>query len=559
VEGENTRRRQLAWLNGLRAGLALMLALAAASQWREPGLPAGVLAAVAGAALILSLLWRVGRRLATRQPAVVGVMLAADAVLVAVLVAQTGGLHSDFSIVYVLPILAAGVLGGRHLGLLVGGLSAALLAGTVLLQYAGALTTGPGVVVMAVSGLPPATVAGANVALNALGFVSVGVLTGYLGDRVQRADEHLERASSQMADLRALSEHVIDSLTGGLATADLGGRVLTLNRAGERILALPAAYACGRAAREVLQLPAEHDITRAAPRPAGGPQRVEFPFTRTDGSHVDLGLTVAPLVTAAGQSGWIFTFQDLTAAKQQEREAQRQRHLAAVGEMAAGIAHEIRNPLASMSGSIQILRQELKLDEEQAALMDIVLRESERLNASIRNFLAYARPAPVVAARFDLAQVLRDTAALLRNNAELRPAHELVVHPAEGAVWAEADEAQVRQVIWNLATNGIRAMPGGGRLRLAALEEPTATGRAVVIEVDDEGVGFPAEELDTVFQPFRSRFERGTGLGLAIVHRIATEHGGTVTVTARPQRGTRARVVLPQAAAKPAATNARVA
>jgi two-component system sensor histidine kinase PilS (NtrC family) len=559
VEATGTRR-QLAWLNGLRAGLALMLLAVAAAQWREPGPPVEGLASVAGVALLLSLLWLAGRGLAARQPAIVGVMLAADAGLVAALVACTGGLQSHFSIVYVLPILAAGVLGGRHLGLLVGGLSAALLAGTVVLQYAGALAPGPGLVVVAASGLPPAAVAGTNVALNAIGFVAVGLLTGYLGDRVQRADEHLERASSQMADLRALSEHVIDSLTGGLATADLTGRVLTLNRAAERILGLPAAYARGRAAREVLQLPGEHDTTRAAPATAAsGPRRVEFPFTRSNASRVDLGLTVAPLVTAAGQSGWIFTFQDLTAAKQREREAQRQKHLAAVGEMAAGIAHEIRNPLASMSGSIQILRQELALSEEQAELMDIVLRESERLNESIRNFLAYARPTRVVPARFDLARVLRDTAALLRNNAELRPGHQVVVHPAEGAVWADADEAQLRQVVWNLASNGIRAMPAGGRLRLGALEERTATGRVIVVEVDDEGVGFPAEDLDTVFQPFRSRFERGTGLGLAIVHRIATDHGGTVTVTARPDRGTRVRVVLPQAALTPTVTTARVA
>jgi two-component system sensor histidine kinase PilS (NtrC family) len=555
VEGGDARLRQLAWLDGLRAGLAVLLGLAAASPWSGPGREAGALASVAVAALLLSAAGRAIRSVVVRHTALVALVLAADALLVAALVARTGGLQSAFSIVYVLPILAAGGIGGRRLGLFVGGLSAALLAGTVVLQYGGVPpAAGQPLAGLAPAGLPPAPLGGALVVLNALGFVAVGLLTGYLGDRVQRADEHLERASSQMADLRALSEHVIDSLTGGLATADLAGRLLTLNRAGERILGLPAAFACGRGAREVLQLPGEHDVTRGVPRAAGGPQRVEFAFTRTDGTRVDLGLTVASLVTAAGQSGWIFTFQDLTTAKQQEREAHRQKHLAAVGEMAAGIAHEIRNPLASMSGSIQILRQELDLDEEQAALMDIVLRESERLNGSIRNFLAYARPPRVVRTRFDLARALRDTASLLRNNAELRTGHEVVVHPADGAVWIEADEGQVRQVIWNLATNGIRAMPTGGCLRLAALEEAPADGPpAVVVEVDDEGVGFPPEELDTMFQPFRSRFERGTGLGLAIVHRIATDHGGSVSLAARPGRGTRVRVVLPQPVAAAAA------
>jgi two-component system sensor histidine kinase PilS (NtrC family) len=210
--------------------------------------------------------------------------------------------------------------------------------------------------------------------------------------------------------------------------------------------------------------------------------------------------------------------------------------------MAAGIAHEIRNPLASMSGSIQILRQELPLSAEQEQLMDIVLRESERLNATIRSFLAYARPRRFQIARFDVRRALNDTALLLRNSAEVLEGHIIEVDLPDGELWYEADEGQIKQIIWNLATNGLRAMPGGGRLRLLGAVE-AADG--VVITVQDEGVGIPAEELDSLFQPFHGSFARGSGLGLAIVHRIVTDYNGEIQVSSRPGAGTTVSVRLP--------------
>src|SRR6185312_5480328 len=174
-----------------------------------------------------------------------------------------------------------------------------------------------------------------------------------------------------------------------------------------------------------------------------------------------------------GRAGYLFTFQDVTKIKKLERDATMQQRLAAVGEMAAGIAHETRNPLASMSGSIQILRQELPLSAEQEQLMDIVLRESERLNTTIRSFLAYARPQRFQIERFDARRPLNDAALLLRNSAEV---HEILVQVPDTELWYEADEGQIKQIIWNLATNGLRAMPDGGRLHLIGAFEPAAGG-----------------------------------------------------------------------------------
>jgi two-component system sensor histidine kinase PilS (NtrC family) len=257
-----------------------------------------------------------------------------------------------------------------------------------------------------------------------------------------------------------------------------------------------------------------------------------------------------------GGSGHLFTFQDTTEIKELERSARMRQRLAAVGEMAAGIAHEIRNPLASMSGSIQVLRQELTLSQEQAQLMDIVLRESERLNDTIRSFLAYARPQSFAIARLDVGKLVQDTARLLRNSPEAREVHVVDVQVPAEPVWYEADENQVRQIVWNIASNGLRAMPEGGRLFLSVETDGDGAQQGVVFSVRDEGRGIPADELDNLFQPFRSSFEGGTGLGLAIVNRIVSDSGGVIRVSSTVGAGTTVCVRLPVRIASAAAPSA---
>jgi two-component system sensor histidine kinase PilS (NtrC family) len=277
--------------------------------------------------------------------------------------------------------------------------------------------------------------------------------------------------------------------------------------------------------------------------------RVEYDYTQSDGRQIELGISTAILITPRGESGFVITFQDVTEARKQEREARIQQRLAAVGEMAAGIAHEIRNPLASMSGSIQILRQELPLTGEQAQLMDIVMRESERLNETIKSFLAYARPQRQSAARLDLRKAVTDTTTLLQNSPELQQTHDLQLNVPDEPVWCTADEGQIRQIVWNLATNGLRAMPDGGLLTLtvsAVAAEGDTPGEALIV-VTDEGVGIPSDQLEGILQPFRGGFSRGTGLGLSIVHRIVSDYGGELQVMSQPNHGTSVTVKLPLA------------
>ena len=175
--------------------------------------------------------------------------------------------------------------------------------------------------------------------------------------------------------------------------------------------------------------------------------------------------------------------------------------------------------------------------------MDIVLRESERLNTTIRSFLAYARPQRFSVQRFDVRRTLNDTALLLRNSSEVHEGHIVEVEVPAESLWYEADEGQIRQIVWNLATNGLRAMPDGGRLRLMGSIESSSDG--VIITVQDEGVGIPAEDLDRLFEPFHGSFAKGSGLGLAIVHRIVNDYNGEIHVSSRPGNGTTVAVRLP--------------
>ena len=493
----------------------------------------------------LSVVYIATLRFVEGRPWMLDVQLGADAILVSAFIHVTGGITSYFSSLYVLPIIAASTVRYRRGALQVATLSAVLYLSIVAAQFMNVSAYFPEEWSLgAAVSLPTLRFAQFTVAINLFGFFAAALLAGSLGERLRFAHARLKDASHAIEDLRAFNERVIDSLVSGLVTADLDRRVVTFNRGAQSITGLQPAEAIGHDAAEVFQMPATFAarlITLTETRSA----RADLEFRRHDGRTIEIGITATTLTFPNGRSGFLFTFQDVTDIKRLERNARLQQRLAAVGEMAAGIAHEIRNPLASMSGSLQLLRQELPLSEEQTQLMDIVLRESDRLNDTIRSFLAYARPQRFVVSRLDVTKVVRDTAMLLRNSSDVREGHVVDVEAPDGPVWYEADENQIRQIIWNLATNGLRAMAGGGRLLLAV----SAEAGEVVLTVADQGCGIPPDELDAIFQPFKSSFEKGTGLGLAIVHRIVTDYNGAVQVSSAVGAGTTVRVKLPVHAA----------
>jgi two-component system sensor histidine kinase PilS (NtrC family) len=507
-----------------------------------------------GLTYALSVIYLGSLRYVDRYPWLADAQLGADAMLVSAFIEVTGGITSYFSSLYLLPIMAASTVRFRRGALQVAALSAILYLALVTAQYLEPTALFPASwQALGRLELPSQRFAQYTVAINLFGFFAVALLSGSLAENLRSAGARLERASSQIADLRAFNQYVIDSMLSGLVTADMAGRILTFNRAASSITGLPSGQVIGRDVTEVLQLPA-HFRGRLQTLGTTRSQRVDHQYRSPDGRLLEIGFTVTTLSLPDGRSGYLFTFQDVTDVRRLERGARIQQRLAAVGEMAAGIAHEIRNPLASMSGSIQVLRQELPLTEEQAQLMDIVLRESERLNDTIKSFLAYARPQRVTLTRLDIRRVVQDTATLLRNSADVREEHVVAVNLPPEPVWFDADENQVRQILWNLATNGLRAMPAGGRLLMSAKVQQEGGVEELTITIGDEGRGIPPSELDRLFEPFRSSFDKGTGLGLAIVHRIVTDYNGSIQVSSTVGSGTTVRVRLPMRLPK-SATN----
>jgi two-component system, NtrC family, sensor histidine kinase PilS len=536
-------RSRLSWLIAVRVAVGtLLLGSAILIQLNRPGaFPVDPFFYLIGLTYALSVAYFATLRLVNRHPWLADLQLSADALLVSGFIGLTGGIVSYFSSLYFLPIIAASTVRFRRGALQVATLSALLYLGLVMAQYVDMVPYW-----MAMQGLelPTWRFAQYMVGINLFGFLAVALLAGSLAERLRSADARLAVASHQMADLRAYNEYVIDSLLSGLVTTTVEGRVLTFNKAAAAITGVPIGQAADQNVSEVLQLPptVRAQLTTLAQTRS---LRVDLEYRNGHGRLLDIGLMVTMIAFPGGRNGYLFTFQDVTELRRLERSARLQQRLAAVGEMAAGIAHEIRNPLASMSGSIQVLRQELPLTDDQAQLMDIVLRESERLNDTIRSFLAYARPQKFAVARLDVGKVVTDAALLLRNSSEARDTHTVDVQVPPTPVWYEADENQIRQIVWNIATNGLRAMPNGGRLALSVETDHATSQDEVVLSVQDEGRGIPPEELDGIFQPYRSTFERGTGLGLAIVHRIVSDYGGVIQVSSTVGVGTTVRVRLP--------------
>jgi two-component system sensor histidine kinase PilS (NtrC family) len=247
--------------------------------------------------------------------------------------------------------------------------------------------------------------------------------------------------------------------------------------------------------------------------------------------------------------GAICSFQDLTEIKRMEEQVRQADRLAAIGRLAAGLAHEIRNPIGSIRGSVELLGGSLDPKGDDRRLMDIVLRESDRLDAIIRDFLQFSRPPTLVRVPTDLGGMLDEILLMLSNQSRLQGTDAPVQirrESSESTVKVDVDPSQMRQALWNLCLNGVEAMPQGGELRVGVRALTPAAGRPhVEVTVEDTGVGITAAELTQVFEPFYTTKPQGTGLGLAIAHRIVEDHGGELRVQSEPYRGTRFTISLP--------------
>ncbi len=518
---------------------ALLLGIGALlSLWGSllhPFLPFALCLAGAGAASGVFLLL---------QPAVGNVrrfawlQLIVDTAVVTAIVAFTGGPRSIFTFLYVLVVTAACVVLARPGGLAIAALSSLLYTALVLSRTAFPLLVEP----TETTALEVMTIF-----LNTAAFLIVGVLAGSLGERYHVMHRALADQSKDLSDLQAFKDLMFESLGSGLVGMDLDRRITALNRAAEEITGHRAAETVGHRWESVFGdgIPLE-EIDLATRVEGWQVRRYEIRLRRKDGREVPLGISFWPLRSGRGElAGIIGVFQDLSSIKQLEERMRQADRLATIGRLAANIAHEIRNPLASMSGAIEVLTRELPRGGPHERLVEIVLRESDRLNQIVTQFLEYARPAPLHPLPMNVGEVLDEVLLLLEHRAlspDLKIAREY-----DGTVTARVDPQQFRQAIWNLCINALEAMPAGGELRIGAGVVTQRKTRKLEVWVADTGTGIDPESLPHIFEPFFSTKPEGSGIGLALVHRVIQDHGGDIEVRSEPGVGTTFTLRLPLA------------
>ena len=493
---------------------------------------------VIGGTYALTVVHGLGLRFVRSRQALAYSQVLGDLLMVTALVWLTGGARTPFLLLYPLSVLSATVLVSRRGALALAGVAGLLYGALLAAGRAGLL---PFSALVSLRNEPPFQLVYWVFVLG-VACVTVALLGSYLAEREQHAGAKLREATLEVADLRGLNQVIVESIQSGLMTTDAEGRILYVNRFGEAILGRSPASLRGSLVADVLASPLLRPVelqTRAASRALA---RLEVSYRHPSGRPVELGVSVTPLATQEPvRRGCLLVFQDLTEIRRLEEEVRTKEKLAAVGEMAAQLAHEIRNPLGSIRGSAQVLSAEPALGEEQGRLLDIISRESKRLSDTLNRFLYQARAPARPRQAVDLRPVVESAVTLLRNGSEVGPDHVISFEADEGPHVCIADSDQIAQVFWNLARNALEAMPGGGRLAISLKRVE----RDLVLSVRDEGRGMARDEQRRLFEPLAAAGRAGSGLGLAIVFQIVRQHGGDITVLSASGQGTQFEVRLP--------------
>lgn len=522
--------RRLSWL--LLARLGAILLLLAAGFAIDRLIPVSQLTAqlglVAAVTFALTLFYALMLRFSNSYRAQSYIQMFGDILLVSGLVYLTGTTASPLTALYLIVIFMTSCLVSRRGTFILTGLASTSYLLLVYLTYQN----------------DPFVLNGHHALQSAIGFYlfaffAVAFLGSQFNERLSRTDETLAQAHRNLSDLRAFSERVIDSISSGLVTTDLDYRIISFNRAAEEITGYRESQVVNAHLSVLFPAIAEQLQSGMASLKSGqGLSRLQIECDTADARQIQLGLSISPLTTVEGEiTGYVLPFQDLTDVMQLEREVRRHDRLAALGRAAAAIAHEIRNPLASMRGAVQVLGSEAGLSEEQAQLMNIVLRESDRIDRIISDFLMYARPRQPELESVNLNEILEETLALLRYSSEIdSERHQLIGIPCPDAALVNADPGQLRQVFWNLARNAIKAMPEGGTFTIEIARSSDHSQIAIVIS--DTGIGMTEEQAERVFEPFSSYSAGGTGLGMSIVYHIVNEHRGKIEIQSKVGAGT---------------------
>ena len=465
-----------------------------------------------------------------------------DLLIAAVLVNFTGGSDSAFVLLFLLSPIGAAVALSRRAAVITATCGTILMVGVIWLGYARMLPVLPGQIRLPwdvmVSSLWSGTL------INGAAMFAVALLAGYLAEQLRFAAEtmevqqaHIEVQQAHIFNLAALNADIIRCLTTGLITVSRNGRILTMNQTAADILGVPYA---GPATKTIEELAPEFSQYVSSTR---GIHRGELSLQRGK-NNILLDVSISPLTDHQNQiKGRIINFQDMTEKRRMEERVRHSEQLASLGRMAAGIAHEIRNPLASISGSLEMVRHGETLDPEENKLMDIAVKEIDRVDGLIKDMLSYARPHPMNLTRLDLGKQIHaivDSISGLMSGKRV-PIVEIV--DTEEGLWVRADKDQMTGLLWNLVLN---AWESDNEVQVDIRVSTLPLDR-VLLEVKDNGSGISEKQIKHIFEPFYTTKDAGIGLGLAAVHRIAQDHDAVIEVKSEISRGTTFRISFPKA------------
>lgn len=473
------------------------------------------------------------------------VQLVFDVGAVTFLVYLSGGVESPYSLLYVLVIISAALLLNRRGSLYIASLCSLAYGLLLDLQFFGWIS--PLQIVAQSNRLADTGTYFHSVLMSVAGFYLVAYISGSLAEELQRSSRRELARQRDLHQLELLHWNIVQSMNSGLMMIDDAGCVRFANLAAFEILGLKGPTLEGSPIKTVfpsLELSTWSHLQRGE----GGRNRAEIAARRElsyrspSGEELCLGYTVSALhKDQEGRLGWVFIFQDLTKLKAMQEHVKRLEKVALAGRIAAEIAHEIKNPLAAMSGAVQMLRDEMQLDALHSKLMHIVEREIQRINELVVDFLWLARGAkkPDVIHEIPLCSAIQETVALLQAEKKTGSSSRVTTR-YDASPTVAMDPQHFRQILWNLLLNGLEAISNGGELRVHVSEAP-ANGsgtREARIDVEDTGCGIPQEFRDRVFEPFFTTKQGGTGLGLSIVYQLVENAGGRITVSHMEPQGT---------------------
>jgi len=454
------------------------------------------------------------------------VQIIIDVIAETVLIYLTGGIESMFAFMFPLSILSAGIVLTRRACYITATLSSLLYGLLLDLQFYHIIKSSDAVFYTEKDFFY-------NIFAHVTAFYLVGFLSGHLSDKLHKATQSLEERDTVLSDLKAFSKYVIESMPSGIFTTDLDRKIISFNTAAQEITKLSHMDVVGKKPEDLF--PFLSNFSEPL-------ERVEGEIRR-NGEAFPVGMRLSSLKDSSGNSiGVIGVFQDLTELKAMEAEVKRKEKWAFIGELSASIAHELRNPLAALKASVEMLREKKVSEEHADHLMNIALSEMDRLNGIITDFLLYAKPQVLNKEPFDLHESLKEVVILLQSSESINE-NVTITAKLEGSMLVTADTRQLRQVFWNFGLNAIDAVSEGGLVEIFTVENKNT----VEIIFRDNGSGIESSDIDKIFYPFFTTKEQGTGLGLAIAHKIIEEHVGKIVVESHGSgTGTIFKIVLPK-------------